>query len=296
MHHTSAPNRRTRALILILAALLLLSLGGNVYFALTAPRINAISPDALYTMEAGILRANLDFGPGEALEFTYDFDHPDYAALIETYDIDRIAGTGTELERALRLMDEFAPRLTHESDYDNSIEMAALPLLRYSLDQKQHGINCRSKAQILNEMCLALGIYARKVWLMPASCYDGECHVVNEIWDTQLQKWVMLDITNQVFWVDETGAPLSILEIRRKGAMQEFCTPIRTDERAVPLEQVREAHIADFLYLMKNLAYLEYSARYSVGEQGEIYLLFPKNLPSDYEKRVSLESCQRAPG
>lgn len=78
-----------------------------------------------------------------------------------------------------------------------------LALLAYSLDNNSHGINCRSKAQILNEMCLALGIYARKVWIMPSSMYDTDCHVVNEVWDTALQKWVMLDVTNNQYWVDE---------------------------------------------------------------------------------------------
>ena len=46
---------------------------------------------------------------------------------------------------------------------------------------------------------LALGIYARKVWIMPNSGYDSDCHVVNEVWDSTLNKWVMLDITNNQY-------------------------------------------------------------------------------------------------
>lgn len=69
---------------------------------------------------------------------------------------------------------------------DNSVEMTALSLLEYGLDQPERGINCRCKAQILNEMLLALGVYSRKVWIMPESIYDDECHVVNEVWDASI--------------------------------------------------------------------------------------------------------------
>ena len=153
-------------------------------------------PEEIYIMEAGILRNEMEFADGTDMQLSYEFDEPEYKVLIEKYGIDRIAGEGTEFERALRLMNEFAPRLRHASNYYNHIAIEALPLLEYCLDRPGNGINCRNKAQILNEMCLALGIYARKVWIMPNSPYDSECHVVNEIWDTSLNKWIMLDITN----------------------------------------------------------------------------------------------------
>jgi len=246
-------------------------------------------------MEAGILRNNLEFANGEDVDITYDFDNEDYAALISTYNIDDIAGNGTEFERALRLMDEFAPRLAHKSDYDNSVEMTSLALLQHSLDNKANGINCRSKAQILNEMLLALGIYSRKVWIMPNSGYDDDCHVVNEIWDCSLNKWIMLDITNNEYWVDESGMPLSVLEIRQKGAKMEFCTPIQPGDNAGNLERLRDKYIGDFLYIMKNMVYFEYCDTYSVGESDALYLLFPANLNTNYDKLISLNSCENSP-
>ena len=222
--------------------------------------------EQIYIMEAGILRNNLEFASGENYEIYYDFENEEYPQLIKEYGIDKIAGDGTEFEKALRLMDTYAPRLYHQSYYDNSIEMNALSLLAYSLDNRSQGINCRNKAQILNEMCLALGIYARKVWIMPNSGYDNDCHVVNEIWDPQLNKWIMLDITNNEYWVDENGTPLSVLEIRYKGAMQEFCTPIQPGDKMDRLEELKEKYIADYLYIMKNMTYMQYCDYYTVGE------------------------------
>lgn len=281
--------------IVVLSVLLLVSVAVIVYLTCWKYDSYLQKTDEIYIMEAGILQNNLDFAEGEDIDFSYDFSHSDYAVLISTYGIDNIAGSGTEFERVMRLMNEFSPRLKHQSTFDNSVEMTALSLLEYSLDTKQNGINCRCKAQILNEMCLALGIYARKVWIMPYSGYDQDCHVVNEVWDTELNKWVMLDITLNEYWVDESGNPLSVLEIRQKGAMREFCTPVKAGESTDDLERLKKKHIGDFLYIMKNMVYTEYCKSYTVGEDETIYLLFPTNLDTAYDKIISLNSCEKSP-
>lgn len=285
--------RITGICLLILA--LLASVGLNVYLAFCGYDSYLQSPSQIYIMEAGVLRNNITFAAGEDHVFSYDLDNTAYSKLISLYRIDDIAGNGTEFERALRLMDEFSPRLHHESCYDNHVPMDALSLLEYSLDNKAQGINCRNKAQILNEMCLALGVYARKVWIMPYSGYDNDCHVVNEIWDTGLHKWVMLDITNDEYWVDETGMPLSVLEIREKGAMQKFCTPIKPGDSLEDLESVKERYLADFLYIMKNMVYMEYCDAYGIGESDTTYLLFPKNMDTTHEAIISRASCVAPP-
>ena len=170
-----------------------------------------------------------------------------------------------------------------------------MALLEYSLNNKNHGINCRSKAQILNEMCLSLGIYSRKVWICPNSIYDNDSHVVNEIYDTTLEKWIMLDITNNEYWVDENNVPLSVLEIRYKAAMNEFCTPVAAGDNLEDLEKLKEKHIGDFLYIIKNLTYMQYLPEYTANEDGDIYLLFPKNIDTKYELIISEDSVTRSP-
>lgn len=178
-------------------------------------------------------------------------------------------------------------------DVDNS----ALKLLEYSLNDKSHGINCRAKAQILNEMCLSLGIYARKVWIMPYSGYDGDCHVVNEIWDVSLNKWVMLDITNNEYWVDESNTPLSVLEICDKAALREFCTPVETGDQIGDLQGLQEKNIGSFLYIVKNMAYMEYCAEYTAGESKDFYFLLPQSLtPSEHTQIISRTAVENAPG
>lgn len=287
---------KRHALIALLLLLLLGSAGLNGYLLFRDYDCYLQSPDEIYIMESGILKRYETFAEGETVQFTYDFDHASYDQLRTEYDLERLAGEGSELERALRLMNTFAPRLRHQSDYDNHVEMNALALLSYSLDNPAHGINCRSKAQILNEMCLALDIHARKVWIMPNSVYDQDCHVVNEIWDTALGKWVMLDITNNQYWVDERGTPLSILEIRDRGAAQAFCTPVAPGEALNDLTALQRSHIDTFLYIMKNLAYIQYLDTCTVGETGTRYRLLPAQLPMEGRPLISRSSCEAAPG
>lgn len=284
-----------KILIIVMVAVMLCSIAQNVYYAFWGFDSYLQSTEEIEIMEAGVLLSCLDLRDGEDHSFTYDFNHDSYAVLKEQYDLESIAGNGSELEKALNLMDEYSGRLTHKSDYKNQIELNALDLLDYSLDNKSHGINCRAKAQIFNEMCLSLGIYARKVWLMPLSPYDRDCHVVNEVWDTALGKWVMLDITNNQYWVDKYGTPLSVLEIRQKGAENNFCTPVCPGDNLKNLSKLKEKYIGNFVYIMKNMVYTEYCAAYGVGEIKPIYLLYPENLKTNYEYIIDLKMVECPP-
>lgn len=279
---------------IVLAVGLCVSIGFNIYQAFFGWDSYLQSTDEIYIMEAGILKNNLQFHDGTDYELQYDFFHENYAQLKSKYKIEKTAKDGTEFERALRLMDEYAPRLTHESYYDNHVPQSALDLLAYSLDNKKQGINCRAKAQILNEMCLSLGIYARKVWIMPYSGYDGDCHVVNEVWDSSLNKWVMLDITNNEYWLDENNVPLSVLEIRTKAALQEFCTPVEVGDKTNNLQKLKEKNIGDFVYIVKNMAYTVYCAEYTVGESETSYLLLPQTIQTE-KPLISQEAIERSP-
>ena len=295
---TATPKGKRKNRRIIIGAVLVLlaaSLGLNIYFAFFREFDSYLQDtDEIYVMESGILRNNLEFAEGEDFAFRYDFENEEYPRLIAAYGIDKIAGEGSGFEKALRLMNEFAPRLTHKSNYDNHVDMNAMALLEYSLNDRSRGINCRSKAQILNEMCLALGIYARKVWILPYSAYDTDCHVVNEVWDDTRGKWIMLDITNNEYWVDGNGEPLSVLEIRRKGALREFCTPVEAGDSLSDLAALRKKHTAEFLYIMKNMVYTQYCSVNTVGEGKPIRVLLMKNAEAN-ELAVSPDCCERKP-
>lgn len=292
--------KHSKIIMAILTALLTLSMGFIIYIAfcggdslfwLTYQQ----SPNEIYNMESGIIYNAIVFRDGENYQLHYDFDHEENAELLDTYHVKEIACNGSEFEQAKNLMNEFSGRLTHKSNYDNHIAMNALDLLEYSLDNKKQGMNCRNKAQILNEMCLALGIYSRKVWIMPNSVYDNDCHVVNEVWDSSYCKWIMLDITNNMYWVDETGTPLSILEIREKIANQKFCTPVTANDKLNNLNESLDKNFDIFLYIAKNMVWMQYCETYTADESDMMYILYPENMDTDYEYIISEEAINAAP-
>ena len=129
---------------------------------------NEVSQQSL-GIYAGILFNNQIFSEGNDDEIVYNFDCPELITLKEKYNLEEIAGKGTDFKKAKRVLHYLAPRLTHSSWYDNHVPCNSLDLLEYSLNNPEQGINCLNKAKILEECCLALGIYARRVRIMPYS-------------------------------------------------------------------------------------------------------------------------------
>lgn len=241
----------------------------------------------LFNVYSGILFNYQEFAPsGKEVEITYDFNCPEYKTLIEKYSIDKIAGKGTAFQRAKRLMHWMAPKLTHKSNYDNHVPCNALDLLEYSLNQPDHGINCLNKAKILTECCLAMGIYARRVLILPYSPYDGDSHVVTEIYDDQEGKWIMLDPTVDGYFVGEDRTPLSVLELRDKLAHQHFATCVKAAARHTELLDPYTWPRTWFYawvqtYFCKNLFYLKADVYNGFGgERNNIWFL-----PAGYDLR-----------
>lgn len=204
---------------------------------------------------SGILFHNQNFAEGNREQIHYDFSCPELVELKEKYALEEIAGRGSDFQRSKRLLHYLAPRLAHSTWYDNHIPFNALALLEYSLNNAEQGINCLNKSKILEECCLALGIYARRVFIMPYSPYDFDNHVVTEIFDRERKKWIMLDPTTDGYFVDENKTPLSLLEMRERFAKAEFVTFVSSTDRLRDLNRLREKHMEDNAYICKNLFY-----------------------------------------
>lgn len=214
--------------------------------------------EIVYGIYTGILTNFGDFKGKEILEFEYDFNCPEYKELIEKYNLKRIAGKGSSFERAKRLLNYFSRRLYHSSWYDNHIECNALKLLEYSFCNKEQGINCLNKSKILEEVCLAVGIYARRVGIMPFSPYDLDTHVVIEMFDEQMNKWIMMDPTTNGYFINENKTPLSIMEIRKLMAEQKFVTFVRSSDKLDDIYKLKEKRKDTNIYISKNMFRFSY--------------------------------------
>ena len=208
--------------------------------------------DMIRNLYRGILNNYPDFTGTASAQMKYDLDAPEWEALRRDYDLERIAKKGTSLERAKRLLHYLAPRMKHASDYDNHVPCNAPALLAYCFNNAEQGINCLNKSKILAECCLALGIYARRVFISPFSPFDFDSHVVCEVYDETLGKWVMLDPSTDGYFVDDSHTPLSMLEIRSGFTAGSFLTFVHTTGRTDDLQKTAARNWEINLYFMKN--------------------------------------------
>ena len=239
-------------------------------------------------------------------DIIYEFDLKEFVELKEKYNLEYIAEGKSDFERAVSLLKYFSPKLTHSSWYDNHIECNALRLLEYSFDNPNQGINCLNKSKILEECLLAIGIYARRVGVMPYSPYDFDNHVVVEMFDRSLNKWIMLDPTTNGYFIDENKHPLSLLEIRDKFANDEFVTYIDANFNLLEynslekLEELKESNLEQNVYICKNLFYFTIDKKSTFGYDGNSHIFLPtsfslkshmiqnlkyriKHMPKEYE-------------
>ncbi len=228
-------------------------------------------------MYKGILFHSQTFASEEDDEINYDFSCKEFTILKEKYDLVNIAGKGTDFQKAKRLLHYLAPRLFHSSWYDNHINCNALDLLEYSLNNKEQGINCLNKAKILEECCLSLGIYARRVCIMPYSPYDFDNHVVTEIYDKKLKSWIMLDPTTDGYFVDENKNPLSLLQIRNLFANDEFVTFVKATDTLKDLSKLYNKYLETNAYICKNLFFFYIDKDSTFGTTNNTLVFAPIN-------------------
>lgn len=243
--------------------------------------------EELLNIYKGILFNNPDFSSGKNDKIIYDFKCPEFRILKEKYNLESVAGEGGELEKAIRLLGFFAPRISHKSDFSNDIGCNAMDLLEYCLDKPEKGVNCLNKSKILQECCLALGIHARRIWLMPYSPYDTDNHVVIEIYDSNLKKWVMLDMTSNGYFVDGNGLPLSVLELRNSFTLNTFCEFTKTTvepEKFFTDMQMERLYYKQ--YFAKNLFFLYAEVYNGFGNRNKHFVFTPQNF--DLAKNMKL--------
>lgn len=226
---------------------------------------------------SGILYHNQQFAEGNDAAISYNFSSPEFKKLKEKYCLENIAGKGGDFLKAKRLLHYLAPRLTHSSWYDNHVPCNALALLEYSLNNKEQGINCLNKSKILEECCMALGIYARRVFIMPYSPYDFDNHVVTEIFDRKMKKWIMLDPTTDGYFVDENKTPMSLLEMRDRFANDQFVTFVSSTDRLKDLTRLREKHVEQNAYICKNLFYFMADQECRFDDSDHLLRFCPQN-------------------
>ena len=156
-------------------------------------------------------------GPSAALDsIVYASpEHPTLAAFREKYDLERVAGQGTEVERLARLVEWVHGLTTHARSPSWPESLSGLHLAELAREQGKR-FNCWMYALVLNDVLLSMGYPSRVIHLWPYKEPPNESHVVTCVYSRDLSKWVMLDPDMRATVTDEAGSPLGIDEIRAR--------------------------------------------------------------------------------
>jgi len=188
------------------------------------------------------------------VEFLYQPKESNNLCLVRDYfKLDSVAGQGDELSKIINLLHFAHDNIRHDGGNRAIAEMDAIDIYNY-YKTTGRGVNCRQLAISLCEMYLSMGIPARYVTCMPADPNDYECHVINTVWSSQLQKWLYIDPTMDAWVTDENGTMLSIAEVRERLINDQPLVLCETANWNHESQQTKEQYLEE--YMAKNLYYL----------------------------------------
>lgn len=218
-------------------------------------------------------------------EFTYQpSDNPNLTALRKSFNLDSIAGQGTDVLKILNLLRWIHNLIPHDGNHENPAVKNALSMIA-ECKRDNRGLNCRGLATVLNECYLALGIKSRIVTCLPKDSLkiDPDCHVINMVYSETLKKWLWIDPTFNAYVMNEKGELLSIEEVRERIINDQplILNPDANWNNQNP--QTKEYYL--LTYMAKNLYILEcpVNSEYNMEtkESGRVYN-YIQLLPLDY--------------
>ena len=218
-------------------------------------------------------------------EFTYQAsDNPNLAALRKGFNLDSIAGQGSDVLQILNLMHWIHDLVPHDGMNGNPEVKNAMSMLEVC-KKESRGLNCRGLALVLNECYLSLGIKSRVVTCLPKDSLkvDQDCHVINSVYSESLKKWIWVDPTFDAYVMNEKGELLSIEEVRER-LISDKTLILNPDanwnnKSTQTKEDYLENYMAKNLYILECLSTSEYNMETSAEGKTFKYI---KLLPLDY--------------
>lgn len=217
--------------------------------------------------------------------FTYQSsDNPNLVALRKAFNLDSIAGKGSDVLKILNLLHWIHNLIPHDGNRENPVVKNAMSMIA-ECKRDARGLNCRGLSTVLNECYLSLGIKSRIVTCLPKDSLkiDNDCHVINSVYSETLKKWLWIDPTNNAYVMNEMGEMLSIAEVRER-IIQDQPLILNPDANwNNQMAQTKESYL--LTYMAKNLYILEcpVNSQYNMEtrESGRTYT-YIQLLPLDY--------------
>ncbi|MCX6232086.1 MAG: transglutaminase domain-containing protein [Bacteroidetes bacterium] len=145
-------------------------------------------------------------------DFTYQSDKSiEIQTFKNRYKIDSIAGKGEEFEKQIRLLKWVNNSFKHNGNKPLVNKVYADSLI---LNGQKEGINCGGLAIIMNAVYLSMGFKSRFITCLNNDSIFNDPHSLTIVYSNKYNKWILVDPTYCVFFIDEFERPLSIEEIR----------------------------------------------------------------------------------
>ena len=155
----------------------------------------------------------------ERINFSYTIDET--RAKDTGLDLEAINKKESDMEKVLVIADFISKNIPHANQKSPIKKQDAISLWEYHLNT-ENAFNCRFHSMMTCELLLSVGVVNNYVWCMPKSSTDDDCHVVNNVWISELHKWVMVDTDMRAYIVDKNNTPLSVQEIRENLKSKNF--------------------------------------------------------------------------
>lgn len=155
---------------------------------------------------------------GYPIEVLFHYADPTDENLVrlrDQYELDTIAGQGSEIDQIINLMRWVYHLAEHANEPAIPAERNAFAFIHLAQVEHQQ-INCYMKTVILNEVYLSMGFRSRHTHLLPYSHEEEESHILTSVYSRTLKKWILMDPDFGVYVTDEAGSILGVMEIRRR--------------------------------------------------------------------------------
>ena len=138
-------------------------------------------------------------------EFTYQSpNEPDLNNIRNVFNLYSIASNGNEISKMLNLMHWVNSTIQYDGSCQNPSNKNTIDLIKVCKAENRP-LNCRMMATILNECCLSIGIKSRFITCMQKEINYNDCHVINMVYSNELERWVWLDPSYDLYVMDEKG-------------------------------------------------------------------------------------------
>ena len=212
--------------------------------------------------------------------------------LRDMYDLETIAGQGSEIDRIVNLMSWVYRLAGHANEPKIPSERNAFTLIHLA-KVEQRPINCYMKTVILNEVYLSMGFYSRYTHLLPHSNEEQESHFITSVYSHSLGKWILMDPDFGVYVTDKKGNILGVSEIRRRLIGGESMKIIHVGRSALAKLRVNLVNFIEGTdyrwYLSKNIFKIRCPKNSMFNQESEPVRVHYELIPDGYKKELLLD-------